>query len=270
MKARKLIVVCFAIVAVFSWTGAASGALMHYWDFEDADGTLGDVLADTANLYIGNAGAGAKDLTASTAYTVAAGYGTPKAVSGNNYGYQGFPTADLTDLGESFTYEVWVRRDGPGYRGWDRMTQQGGPCYIQSGNNTFSVSDPGGSASAVVGYVDVYGGTWYHMAVVADNTAGTIDAYLTPVGGAAPVLVATGAYAYTGTPAGVAFGVSDTYKYNADAAYDDAAIWNTALDTATLTDHYLNGLGLVLIPEPATMGLLALGGLGLLLRRKRR
>ena len=269
MKARKLIVVCFAIVAVFSWTGAASGALMHYWDFEDAVAGTSDDLADTANLYVGNGGYTAQPLTPIAGTTITAtgrdgGVSVQSGMSGPCYEAAGLTQIDTP----SFTMEGWMQW-GNTYRGWaNPFGTWGQTVMIHMGGSKFWVG-VGPVTYCDYGVTDPAVGDWIFLAVVADATAGTVTGYFNKDGDTLTGYDQTVADVYAGVSTGNAFRVGMDYKTH-DGLYDWVVFYDQALPEATINDHYLNGLGLVLIPEPATLGILALGGLGLLLRRKRR
>ncbi|MGY8659621.1 MAG: PEP-CTERM sorting domain-containing protein, partial [Verrucomicrobiales bacterium] len=49
---------------------------------------------------------------------------------------------------------------------------------------------------------------------------------------------------------------------------DDVSIWNEALDQASIQDIKDNGVSNTAVPEPSSLGLLALTGLALIRRRR--
>ena len=51
---------------------------------------------------------------------------------------------------------------------------------------------------------------------------------------------------------------------------DEVAIWNRVLTSTEISEMYGNGRGHSLVPEPSSLTLLAAGGLGLWLFRRRR
>ncbi len=51
-----------------------------------------------------------------------------------------------------------------------------------------------------------------------------------------------------------------------DGSIDEVAVYDHVLSADRILEHYFQGQ---IIPEPATLGLLALGALGVVLRRRR-
>lgn len=123
----------------------------------------------------------------------------------------------------------------------------------------YSDGSPGGGTvnigpSATGSVVNV--GGWHHLAMVSDGAFMSfyIDGAL------------QGSAAYTGTGALDAIQLAGAYgagrKQNVQI--DDLAIWNEAL-----TADQIAGISSSAIPEPTSVALLGLSGLGLLLRRRR-
>ena len=96
---------------------------------------------------------------------------------------------------------------------------------------------------------------YHHYAVIADG-AGNVTVYYD--GANAGTLSASGAFSITSV--GAAYSAT-THTLNGQM--DELYIFDEAIDAATVNSLYTSN-----IPEPATLTLLALGGMGLLRRRK--
>jgi len=145
-------------------------------------------------------------------------------------------------LGSAHAYTLMVHSNRAV---WSYMANEEFPTYQ-------GVQGPAGAVTAE---------GWHHIAVTHDGTAIT-----TYVDGAY-----NGSTAMSGlsSMAGADLIFGQTAWWNASRAFagdvDEIAIWNTGLSDADIADVYLNG---VVVPEPATMSLLVLGGLTLLRRRR--
>ena len=60
-----------------------------------------------------------------------------------------------------------------------------------------------------------------------------------------------------------------TWFFSIDVNFDEIGIWNRALSDLELQAVYDAGLSGTPLPEPATLVVLGLGGLAVLIRRKR-
>jgi len=273
---KSCIIISVVGLSLLLCAGGASGALIHYWDFEGAvNGTVAP-LADSANAYMQGAGAAAVPMNATATMSVTSGLGgVGNAVKVSN-SLGSFAATGLTSFTSSFTLEEWVRYDGTSGKNWNYFTpRNGSPVTLadyKAPTGTFSAGTAGGSSGTTVWNPTI--GTWYFLAVVGDATAGTISLYVTPAGQGATTQLGASGTTYNGTTtAANAFGIGadpGANGYGVAATFDMVALWNTALPKATLDSHYLSGLQLTPVPEPATMGVLAVGGLGVLLRRRRR
>ena len=157
------------------------------------------------------------------------------------------------------------------------ITLTGGDIF--TANNSGSVSAYNASTAATVGnpLISILGGnpemitSSGSVLYVTDSTAGTIGSYTTTGTAISPSLV----------PLTHAFGV--TYFNNALYATTDD--WHGTITAYDLSGHPLAGFttisnpwtasysGLVVLPEPGTVGLVAMGGLAMafgFLKRRRR
>lgn len=111
-------------------------------------------------------------------------------------------------------------------------------------NNQFAINQ----TNAAAGYVNVLtltAGQWYNVRATFDDAAGTISGSITPDGSAAVPFAATLLPGHAG--------------FNSVLIRD-----RTAAQSGGLTFDNFS-----VVPEPASLGLLALGGVGLLARRRR-
>jgi len=269
---KSRIVLCFVGLSLALWAGNASGALIHYWSCDPVNDTstgLGDSIGGITAVAGGAAtfpparGPGATG-TASSAVQAVRNGGT--ANSGNSGGYV---ATGLTSLGSVFTFEMMYQWQGPGYN-WAYITSRsGGPVTLSRYNSTGVLTlNIGATAIFTTPTGPVWSptvGSWWDIAVVCDGT--TASMYLTPAG--QPAVLAR-QVAFTGnsnSTASQGFGNAEGSKYGGGGYIDWVAISNTALTPAQLTTNSQRNSA---VPEPATMGVLALGGLGVLLKRRRR
>lgn len=184
-----------------------------------------------------------------------------------------------------YTLTFWSRQDSPsgnrlwgaGSRGNDANNDDGLQLYlIGSGVIEVAYHDPSiGSntrdsflTGAAAGTWD--GSTWNHIALVRNGTDLDLWVNGSNVGGSTlsagyDISVGTGTWFRE-----AAFGPDATVG---NAAVDDAAIFKRALSNAELAELWNGGTGqtvaLAMVPEPSSAALLGLGGLALILRRRK-
>lgn len=265
--------------ALLMLVGGAQAGLINYYSFNSQN------MVDEANIY--NQNTGTTVTTASWAYSGAAS--TPTYVVGTGRSYNGAPgnyalyitsgngfssamvlpssDADVA-LGSAFTVELWVNPNG-GYTSSTSVT------FMSATNFQITKSgygDPGtetakiGAATAAVGSWPQTG--WHHIALVSDGTNGTFyrDGVATSLGAVGSMGVNTAIKIGLET-------MNTTYPNGWDVYVDDVAMWNVALSASTIADHAQlsagAGYGLT-VPEPATLAVLGIGGLGVWFRSRRK
>jgi len=255
--------------------GNASGGLINYWSFAQSNAT-GNTFADLV-------GSNPATNTTTNAYVVGAS-GTANAattVTGPNGGGATGITTTLKQLGAGTAGSPWTLEfmyknvSSPGYRWGYLLNRAGGPVGMNMGYSTNA-----NKIGANVGATTVLNGpawtptanTWYDFAMTYDGS--TLNLYITPY---SPTVTAPTLFAsYTGSTlaaisatVGLGFGTGDGSRYGVNGAFEWAAVYNTALTTADITSHIVADTGFT-APEPATMSVLVLGGIAVLVRRRRR
>ena len=254
MNCRKVFIGC-AIIALVAVQGQA--ALIAHYTF-DVDGTAAvgtaATLGSAASISTTSPAVGAGSLALSGAPTPTDTAGNDGAVSGNSFTW----TSDVR------TVAFWAKA-ASGDKGDSNATM----ISLGSGGGTGNRFDvrltgdllrlelQGGGATTATTVAD---GTWHHLAIVVPNATSTLGDVQYYLDGS---LVGT----FTGTtgivtgigPMRVGDGYQDTgrdFKGN----LDDVRLYDEALDATAIA---------ALVPEPATMSLLALGGMAMLRRRKK-
>jgi len=273
---KPRIVLCVVGLALAVCAGNAQAALIHYWGFEDASAGSTATLADTVNSYASKApGAVATPLnTNAYAQQVDAATGhSGKSIKFPSYG--GYNAAAATSFGSTFTMEGWFRVDGYGCNGNNRLLWGwGGVVGIHLNSSTLLATVVGG-VTQVSGVWPAPGnpgtGQWVYLAVVANAPAATVTTYISRPGDAGALVQVSQSTTYNGSSTWAGgFWLGDLSKYTGANSMDDIAVWDAALTPTELTSHMTNLDAALNAPEPATMGVLALGGLAVLLRRRRR
>lgn len=129
----------------------------------------------------------------------------------------------------------------------------GGPSltviYFQI-SDKFQVRGAGASAHDVI--ASLTANTWYNVQATVDAVGGTYSGTITPDGGSA-----------------VPFSFSDlTMGVNGDKYISSVQVRDRAANGVVNADLYIDNLSITAVPEPASLSLLALGGLFLGRRRK--
>ena len=112
--------------------------------------------------------------------------------------------------------------------------------------------------------------TWTHLALTFD--AGTETKSIWINGALAGTETAAAQYSQNGTvemeALHIGAGQDDGANFFFSGNIDDVSIWDEALDQASIQDIKDNGVSNTAVPEPSSLGLLALTGLALIRRRR--
>jgi uncharacterized protein len=260
-KMTTLLVV--GMVAVLS--GSASADLIGHWKFDDAAGTTA----------IDSSGNG-RDLD----QVQAAGGWIVAGKIGGAYNLPRF-SADATESDAlnldgtgTVTLSAWVAsRTGTNYEGIAGFegTGSAGDIYSLKMDNSDGINwtvlpshGPAPSSDTLANYAAATTDGWVHVVGVFEQGVGS-TLY---VNGAVAATAAAGSPIPDKTPPSFfRVGVYYNNGYQFTGSIDDVQLYNEALSAADVGSLF-NNPGSV-IPEPATMSLLALGGLAILRRRRR-
>ena len=271
------VLVCVVGLSLMLWAGSASGALVNYWscDAADAVGVGGTDVGDTIGGKTGVATGwwGSTDPSVRVPGATGVANSAAEVYSDAAVDNGGYLTQLLTlGTGTNFTFEAMFRFDSYGYRHGYLVWRGGGPIELnfrpEYGAYNVTAAIGGTFLFATNPVYALTAGTWYDIALTYDGT--TASLYVTPYSptATANLLQSVTMPGLTATHAtqGLGLGTGDDGKYGIDGAFDWAAVSNTALTPAEITTNIQRNSP---IPEPATMGLLALGACLPLLRRRR-
>ena len=249
MKKNHLILAALLLSA-----SASHAALIAHYDFSD-----GKLLDDETGIY---------DLTQSTPK----GDGITLNGDGFSANFDSSAGANYliqdnfnTAAGAAYTVSMWFRSSNMAQAGQTGMFSTIGASQWQLEIGTTSKigvrlsTNPGELNSGILPAND----TWTHYAFVTDG-AGTSQLYVTKDG---ETLTLTDTDAATFGLEDFRIGVNRGGNLTYDGDYANIAIYDTALDTAAL-QTVLNA-GPAAVPEPSSAALLGLGGLALILRRRK-
>lgn len=266
---RKLIYLV-TLVLVFGIAGSASADLVAYYDFETGSGTIAyDRAANPANGTI-NGDPGWLDVS-----------GTGKAALGN-YALDFDGAGDYVacnkpaklDITSAITLAYWVKVDSWG-NNWTSIAGRYHPYFsrrAQSGNKesaqwrTDGTADANGTLNLVTVGTTSIRGAWHHIAGTYDGATGEQYFYIDGVLESSAQGYVGGQMTYAGawTDFNIAADHNGGNNQDLDGQVDEVGVWDEALSQATIQGYMNNG-----IPEPATVLLLGIGGLALVLRKRR-
>lgn len=267
---RKSCLVISAVgLSLLLCAGGASGALINYWSCDTANDT-GTGLGDSIGGYTATPAGGS---TTNPPLRVAGATGI--ADSGvKTYGPTGGPASGfvttLRSFGSIFTYEMVFRWDANAYN-WNYLTNRAGDPVslsqqVSSKKLTMTIGTTAILTTTTGPTWNPTAGSWWYLAVVCDGT--TASLYLVPQGTTLTGAAGSAAFSGSSTVAAGGHGIGnpDGSRYGLNGAVDWEAVSNTALSLTELNTHNTSNSP---VPEPTTMGVLALGGLSMLIRRRR-
>ncbi len=248
------------LAATVAVTLPANAALIAHYTFDtDAsatvgtDATLGDAASISTESIIGS---GSLSLSGAPATD---GAGTNGAVSGNSFSWG---ASDVR------TVAFWMKANSGDF-GDDAATlislgggTDGGSRFdvAINGNNLRLEVQSGGSTSGSV----VADGSWHHIAVVVPNATSTVNDVNYYIDGTLAGTFSNAQSINTGTgPLRMGDSYQDTGR-DLKGFLDDVRVYDEALDATSIA-----ALATVPIPEPSSTALLGLGGLALILRRRK-
>jgi hypothetical protein len=244
--------VVMAVVIVFS--NAASADLIAHWSFDndwsDSAGTF-DLTNSGASIVSGGKIGGAASFSGSSQYASVTFATNAMFNPSEDYTVMAWYKLNIADITGSNRYQVF--ESGVNYTASYGLRDVSGVDYGQPFINT---SD---------GYtnINVNPGAnqqWHHIAITFNHLTTDLTAYVDGI--------YAGTLDYTGTLKGSTAFYVGTYR-SANGRFwngliDDVAVFNNIVSSADIA-YYAQGNA---VPEPATVGLLALGGLLFARRRK--
>lgn len=282
-------IVCLSINSASAATLAYRSVVLGdspvvYYEFDETSGTESVNSATTGATYTGTFNTSGGSITVGqSSFTQG---GTAYNFGG---GFIGAASA-LTSSLDEWTVEAWVNYDSAKVSsstiisndqgGWNNDVLIGVLPETASdtglSNGEFGVSQQGspGSTRDVAGAA-LAADTWAHLAVVGSTSAGTLTVFINGLQVAQDASLVNGV-TFNGADgigtANLTIGAArpnsaDTGYRPFDGLLDELAIYDSVLDATTIDAHY--NAGIAAIPEPSSTALIGLGGLSLIMRRRR-
>ena len=257
---KKVILFMMVLACVLWAADQAQATLLGHWKLDDNDAQTQVDDSSTA----GNHG---------TATGATSGLHIAGQVGTGAFAFNG--TNDRVDAGSNytitndFTIMAWMKttEGSAGYFFIRGIPADPWTCYTLGvvGGKLWSRDNDGTTQGDAKSTADVNDGNWHHVAVVADanqpltlyidGSALAADAYDTRQNApAGPYAIPAANHLFIGGRSNTSF----------PGSVDDVGFWDEALSASMISYCYQNG-----IPEPATVLLLGIGGLALMLRRRR-
>ena len=258
----KTITTLIAVVLFVAMASTADAGLLASWRFEnnlnDSSGN-GRTLRPNPKTYDTGLIGQALDMDGIGPNTVEQGT-DPGAIDDNAFD---FGSGDFTislwalfnDLsGEQNLIEKFQQPSGPGWT----LYKKGGPAD--------QIEWYGAGVGAVTGNtIGISAGTWHHIVLRRDAT--NIELIIdTAQDGAS---LAHGGAAISDSPNALGIGFRRGGANFMNGSIDEVTVWDEALSNVQIAALYNNGDGVITIPEPASLLLIALGSLAVLVRRTR-